>query len=163
VRIYVVYSPRKLMATVSDCMTREVYAVAPDTSLETAGRILYGKHVSGMPVVDAAGNAVGVITAKDLADPDRLRGERPGTAVYYHLSANGGCATHEAGPVRSGGVVSDVMTPFVVAVPHTTRLDDVMRLMIADDIHRVIVLDERKQIVGIVSSMDVIRAMLAER
>lgn len=151
------------MVTVFDCMTREVYAVAPDTSLETAGRILYGKHVSGMPVVDAAGNAVGVITAKDLADPDRLRSERPGSAVYYRLSAGGGCEKQEAGPVRAGGVVSDVMTPFIVAVPHTTRVDDAMRLMIADDIHRIFVLDEKKQIVGIVSSMDVIRAMLAER
>jgi CBS domain-containing protein len=150
------------MPTVSDCMTREVFAVAPDTSLETAGRLLYQKHVSGMPVIDSAGNAVGVVTAKDFVDPDRRRGDAAGSNVYYRLTAATGCERHEGPPVKGSGRVSDVMTPFVVAVPHATPLDDAMRLMIADDIHRIFVLDDRKQIVGIVSAMDIIRAVLSQ-
>jgi CBS domain-containing protein len=147
--------------TVSDCMTREVFAVGPETSLETAGRLLYTKHVGGMPVCDAGGHPLGVITAKDLVDPDRPRSAERGATTYYRLSAAGGCERHDGAAVKMPGRVSDVMTPYVVAVPHTTSLDDAMRLMVADDIHRIFVLDERKQIVGIVSSMDVMRALLA--
>jgi CBS domain-containing protein len=151
------------MATVSECMIREVFAVAPGTSLDSAGRILLRHHVSGVPVIDANGNAIGVITAKDLVDPDRPRGQGPGSPSYYRLTAAGGCETLDAGPVVAPGRVADVMTTFVVAVPGTTSLDDAMRLMVADDIHRIFVIDEKKQIVGIVSAMDAMRAVLASR
>ena len=148
------------MRTVADCMTLEVYAVAPDTGLDVTGRLLYGKHVSGAPVVDAGGAAIGVVTAKDLVDPDRRRSPQPGSSTVYRLTGGDGCEKIDGGPARTPGRVADVMTSFVVAVPPTTELRDAMRLMVAEDIHRLFVIDERKQIIGIVSSMDLLRALL---
>jgi CBS domain-containing protein len=42
---------------VSTIMTRDIYAVAPDTSIETAARLLSTQHISGAPVVN--GHEVG--------------------------------------------------------------------------------------------------------
>lgn len=66
--------------SVSDVMTHKVFAVSPDTSLETAARLFAQKRVSGVPVVDASGEVVGVVSASDLNDPDRDRGEQVGNA-----------------------------------------------------------------------------------
>ena len=66
--------------SVSDVMTHKVFAVSPDTSLETAARLFAQKRVSGVPVVDASGEVVGVVSASDLNDPDRDRGEQVGSA-----------------------------------------------------------------------------------
>jgi CBS-domain-containing membrane protein len=143
-------------------MTREVYAVAPETSLEVAGRLLYSRNITGAPVVDARGQAIGVVTAKDLVDPDRPRSSGPGSAALFRLSSEG-CHKLDGGKVGSGGRVSDVMTSYVIAVGPDCPLDQVMQLMTSDDIHRVFVVDGKKQIIGIVSSMDVIRALLDQR
>jgi CBS-domain-containing membrane protein len=147
------------MPTVADIMTREVYAVAPDTGIDVAGRLLYAKHIGGAPVVDAHGAAVGVITAKDLVDPDRRRGPDPGGSVVYHLAA-GVLEKLDGGPARAPGKVADVMTTFVVAVRSTTDVRDAATLMVAEDIHRLFVVDEDRQVIGIVSSMDLLRALL---
>lgn len=140
-------------------MTREVFAFAPETSLEVAGRLLYGKHITGAPVVDADGQPVGVVTAKDLVDPDRPRSDVHGAPTVYQLSS-AGCRRLDGGKVASPGRVGDVMTRYVVAVGPDTELRHAMQLMSSDDIHRVLVVDEQKQIIGILSSMDVIRALL---
>ena len=71
--------------TVAEVMTRDVYAVAPDTSLETASRLLTSQHITGVPVVSADGRAIGVVTLSDLADPDRQRSNRDGYSLYYKL------------------------------------------------------------------------------
>ena len=141
-------------------MTLEVYAVAPDTGLDVTGRLLYSRHISGAPVVDSRGAAVGVVTAKDLVDPDRRRSVEPGSSTVYRLTS-GGCEKLDGGPAGAPGRAADVMTSFVVAVSPATELRDAARLMVAEDIHRLFVIDERKQIIGIVSSMDLLRALLA--
>src|SRR5262245_21069047 len=102
--------------TVTDCMTREIYAVAPETSLEVAARLFSGRRISGAPVVDESGRAVGVITLNDLGDPDRARGAAMGAALCYKL-VGGTLQPFDGGRVQSAGRVSDIMTSFVVSVP----------------------------------------------
>lgn len=57
------------MQQVMEFMSRDVFAVGPDTSLETAARLLAQRRISGAPVIDK-GRVVGVISASDLVDPD---------------------------------------------------------------------------------------------
>ena len=140
-------------------MTREVFAVAPETSLEVTGRLLYTKNITGAPVVDSRGQAIGVVTAKDLVDPDRPRSSGHGSPALFRFTSDG-CHKLDGGKIASDGRVSDVMTSYVIAVGPDTSLEQVMQLMTHDDIHRVFVIDGKKQIIGIVSSMDVIRVLL---
>jgi predicted transcriptional regulator len=145
--------------TVSDCMTREIYAVLPETSLEVAARLFSSKHISGVPVVDTEGRGVGVVTLRDIADPDRARSPEHGSSVFFKL-VGGTLEPHEGGRVASAGRVHDVMTSFVVSVGADMPVSEAMRLMVTDGIHRIFVHDQQKKIAGIVTSMDILRALL---
>ena len=43
---------------VADVMTRNVITIAPDVTVEDAANLMLSRHISGLFVVDAAGDAV---------------------------------------------------------------------------------------------------------
>jgi predicted transcriptional regulator len=146
--------------TVTDCMSREIFAVAPDTSLEVAARLFSGHHISGAPVVDDEGRGVGVVTLNDLCDPDRPRGAGVGSSTCYKIG--GGIVDRfDGGKVSTPGRADDIMTAFVVQVPADMPVREAMRLMVSDGIHRLFVHDGERRIAGIVTSMDILRALLS--
>ncbi len=51
---------------VTEIMTREVHSATPDTSLKDAERLLHEYRVEKLPLVDANGKVVGLITLKDI-------------------------------------------------------------------------------------------------
>src|SRR5208282_1483770 len=54
----------------ADVMTRNVATVRPDTTLRQVARVLVSRRISGVPVTDAAGGVVGMVTEADLLRPD---------------------------------------------------------------------------------------------
>jgi CBS domain-containing protein len=52
--------------TVAGVMTRNVYTVHDDETIIDAARLMMVKKVSGLPVVNDAGNLVGIITESDI-------------------------------------------------------------------------------------------------
>jgi len=146
-----------LVLTVGDAMTREVLALAPDTGLATAARLFATRHITGAPVIDPSGRVLGVVTQTDLVDPDRGRSDQPGHSIYYRISDGHTFAQGEA-LVDAEGVVSDVMSPSVLAIGPKGPLLEAVRTMVAEGVHRLLVADEGK-LVGIISSMDVLRAL----
>src|ERR1700760_4430182 len=52
--------------TAGDLMTRDVAVVHPDTSLLEAVRLMAGRHISGVPVVDDSGIVIGILSEGDL-------------------------------------------------------------------------------------------------
>ncbi len=50
----------------SDVMQREVITVTPETKVEEAVRLMARHRISGLPVVDATGAAVGILSEGDL-------------------------------------------------------------------------------------------------
>src|SRR3990170_3696079 len=119
--------------TVAEIMTREIFAVAPDTSLTTAARLFATRHISGAPGIDAPGKPLGVVTQTDLCDPDRDRTDRIGRSLFYRVS-------HHPEMIRGDdalspeGVVADVMSPFILSVRPETALMDAAKLMVDDDV-----------------------------
>jgi len=62
--------------TVSQILTQDVVTVSPDMAVENAARMLFTQSISGMPVVDADGRLVGVVTEFDIiAKEGRTVGE----------------------------------------------------------------------------------------
>jgi CBS domain-containing protein len=51
---------------VDQVMTRAVVTVTPETTILEAARLMLEKKISGMPVVDAHGNVVGILTESDI-------------------------------------------------------------------------------------------------
>lgn len=56
---------------VRDLMQRDLVTVASDATVAEAIEHLVDAHVSGLPVVDAFGRAVGVISARDILTAER--------------------------------------------------------------------------------------------
>ena len=51
---------------VEQVMTRQVLTIAPEALILDAAQIMLDKKVSGLPVVDAQGHLVGIITESDI-------------------------------------------------------------------------------------------------
>lgn len=146
------------MLTVQDVMTREVFAVTPDTSLLTTARLFAVRHITGAPVIDRHGRLLGVVTQTDLVDPDRDRTSRLGKSVYYRITDH----TDEVrgdDAVSPEGIVADVMSPFVLAIAPDTSLREAAGTMVAEDVHRLLVTRDQ-ELVGILTAMDVLRALV---
>lgn len=139
-------------------MTRDLFAVAPDTSLETAARMLVSRRITGAPVVSASGETVGVVTLVDLVDPDRQHSEAPGYSTFYAISG-GWARTLGEGASPIEGRVEDVMTPATLCTRASTTIEDATRLMLDWKVHRLLV-EEKGALCGIVSTIDLLRGFV---
>jgi CBS domain-containing protein len=146
------------MKRVMDVMTREVFAVAPDTSLETAARLLAQKRVSGAPVI-SDGRVVGVVSASDLVDPDVDASAVPGYPLYYRVVD--GLAEEIGDHVRlRPGCVRDIMTSGVISVPADATVVEAAARMLQLGVHRLIVVKGIDELAGVVSTVDLLRGFV---
>jgi CBS domain-containing protein len=145
---------------VAEVMTREVFAVAPGTSLETVARLLSQKRIHGAPVVDADGTVIGVVSLADLVDPDRDSGHEMGHSIYYSFS-DGWAAVMGGSVDTRPGCVDEVMTRAVLTIDASASIEDAAARMIEFGVHRLLVL-EGEQMAGVLSVVDLVRGFLLQ-
>ena len=140
-----------------DIMTRDVLTVHPATPLLDALQLMLDRRVSGMPVVDAAGRVLGILTEGDL-----LRRAETGTEKQrprWQTWLAGAARIADDYVHTHSRKVGDVMTGGVISVTAGTPLCDVVDMMERHHIKRVPVLDDGR-LAGIVSRTDLLRALL---
>lgn len=143
---------------VADVMTRDVVAVAPDTSLQTVARQLSSNRISGVPVVDSHGKAIGVVSVTDLADPSRKASQTRGYPVFYRIEE--GWAIPEVDERAVGtGRAEDVMTPLPFTIDSTATMLEAAQTMVEQRVHRLLV-TESGAFAGIVSTIDLLRGLV---
>jgi CBS domain-containing protein len=139
-----------------DIMTGRVVTVAPDASVLEAIRLMLERHISGLPVVDASGALVGMITEGDFlrrveTGTERKRprwlefllGPRRLADEYVHTHAR---------------KVEEVMTREPITITQDTPLDEVVKIMERRRIKRLPVM-RGSRLVGIVSRANLLRAL----
>jgi CBS domain-containing protein len=141
--------------TAADIMTCKVVTVQADAALGAAVQLMLAHHVSGLPVLDAQGAPAGMLTEADLLRRPELQTEA-GPSWMSALFEPGRLA--DAFVRTHGRTVFEVMTPEVISVPEATPLRDVVALMQARRIKRVVVLRDQV-VVGIVARADLVRAL----
>lgn len=119
------------MYQASDVMTTNVTTIAPDATVDEAIRVLLDNQISGLPVVDARGMLVGMISEFQLLE-----------TVFD--------------PQIRNESVRGFMTRDVIAVDDGALLADVASLFIMHRIRRVPVLREG-QLVGLITRRDLLR------
>lgn len=140
----------------ADVMTRSILSVTPDASLIEAIRLMLDNHVSGLPVIDDAGQLVGILTEGDLLRRGETGTERQRSRWLEILMGPGRLASEY---VRTHGrKIDDIMTREPVSVAPEAPLDEIVELMERHRIKRVPVLDGDK-LIGIVSRADFLRAL----
>ena len=143
----------------SDIMTREVVCLNEDLELHQCEKILLEKGISGAPVVDTEGHLCGVVSKTDL--------------VSYHFNQGdeerGEAETCRIQDVAGAHVVDfntpsarDVMTPVPCVASESASVAELAALMVRREVHRVVICRNRK-VVGIVSSMDILRTIARGR
>lgn len=137
-------------------MTRRVLSVTPSDSLESVAHLMLEHRVSGLPVVDAAGAVIGMITEGDLLKRTET-GTAPAVSLWRALWL-GPRRLAERYVRTHGRIVEEVMTTGVIAVSEHTPLAEIVALMEARNIRRVPVL-KANRLVGIVSRADLLGAL----
>ncbi|MBF6025378.1 CBS domain-containing protein [Lysobacter niastensis] len=113
-------------------MTRDPVSCHVDTPLPEVAAMMLSNDCGQIPVVDAEGRPLGVITDRD---------------IVVRVIANGG------NPAT--GTAADAMTSPAKTVSTKTTLTDCVHMMEEAQIRRVPVVDDRGHLIGIVATADV--------
>lgn len=142
---------------VSDIMTHPVITVTPEVTIGEAAELLIGHRISGLPVVNAAGEVVGIVTEGDLLRRAETGTERRRARWLEFLIAPGRLASEYA--QAHGRRVGEVMTDTVVSVGPDEPIAELIDAMERRRIKRVPVIDQGR-LVGIVSRANLVRALV---
>lgn len=128
--------------TVHALMSSDPIVVSADAPLADAARLLQEHHVHGLPVVDALGGLVGVVSQTDMLrarSTEELWDRWPGLRVRHLMTS----------PALTIGEDADVAAAAA--------------LMERERVHRlVVVAPDGRTPIGIISTTDLVRAMAAE-
>ena len=135
--------PTSVDLRVADLMTIDPVAVSVDATIEDAEDLLRNNRITGLPVVDADGMLVGVISQTDL--------------VHLALPRVQALIRHRERGIRVGEVMS---TP-PVTIDAGASLRDAARLMNDERVHRLVAIDTHGRPIGVIAAMDFV-ALAAE-
>ncbi|MGK4005185.1 CBS domain-containing protein [Sorangium sp. So ce1036] len=144
----------------ADIMTRDVVCVRPEVAVDEVAALLVRHEINGIPVVDAEGRPVGMVSRADVLRAAEERGDtaeaervtaRPDERAPLDLEPG----FHVLEPVTT--TAGDVMTPVVVTLHESASIRQAAALMAYEGVHRLPVLSDDGKVVGIVSSLDVLR------
>ena len=138
-------------------MSKEVVSVSADAMVLEAAELMVARRLSGLPVEDATGSLVGIITEGDL-----LRRWETGTERRHagFAAFKAGLERIAADYIRSHARhVRDLMTSDVITVEETTPLKTVVEYLERHGFRRLPVVREGK-VVGIISRADILRAFV---
>lgn len=125
---------------VGNLMTLDPVTVRPDAPVAEAEMLLRTYRISGLPVVED-GVLVGVVSQTDLL-----------TARASELISANWPRLH----------VRHIMSRPAIAIGSDTSVQDAARRMIIDHIHRLVVTDGAGSPIGVVTPLDLLRAVLDE-
>lgn len=151
-----------------DVMSTEVLVLTENMTLQEASKLLKERKHSGAPVIDAQGTLIGTFSVRDL------------TGVKYKpgASASESTAVDSRQPIIDSGIISsealkhiqehaleqvkvaDRMTRNAPSVTEMASLIDVARLMCRFHTHRIPVTSARGELRGIITTMDILAALV---
>jgi CBS domain-containing protein len=142
---------------VSELMNPDVLVLGPKSTVGDARRRLAARGVSGAPVVDEAGGLLGIITQNDLA----RFSARPVTAAESGRFYTDQDDYRELGSLATNlddTPVERIMSKPVFTVGRKDGVAIAANIMRERKIHRLVVI-ERGRLVGIISSLDLMRVV----
>lgn len=123
------------MLRIKDIMTANVHTVEADAPAEEAAWGFTFRHIGGAPARDAEGNLVGVLSSSDLVNPEPKQW------------------------IKGEATVGDLMNPDVISLYADDPAMAAVTEMARRQIHRIVVLDADSKLAGIVTAMDIVRAV----
>jgi len=150
---------------VREIMSKGARVVRPDVSVEAAADLMIEMGISGVPVVDKEGRPIGVLSKSDLVRAMRDSGgdgemERKERMTVGDVEVDLPPGFHVERLVKA--TVGELMTPIAFSVGEDTSVARAAALMAYEGVHRVPVTSEDGRVIGVLSSMDVLRWVAKE-
>ncbi len=140
-------------------MTTDVVTIPPDMPVTSIARLLADRGISGVPVLDADGALLGLVTLADLVTRLSHATHTVPPWLRWLFADTAKAADHYAR--THGFVAEEVMTSDVVTVPPDTSASAIAETLERKGIRRVLV-TERGQLRGVVSRSDLLRAVTSQ-
>ncbi len=157
--------PKLLQVTAADVMQKHVVTISQDETLREALQLMTENHVGGLPVVDQGSRCIGLVSATDILNYEQEHTQEveegnADAARYYDRETERwetvrltAFALEQFSTVR----VSEVMAVDLISVEAETPIKRVAETMEQAGVHRVLVLDPRQQLLGIIAASDFVR------
>lgn len=142
---------------VREIMEKEVVTISPQTTFADAAKLLYDKNMSGLPVVDGRNKLVGFVSEKDL-----FRVIYPYYKSYYESPEDYTDMESRENKVKeiSKHPAKNFMYTDVATVGPDIPVLKAAATMLAKKVSRLPVVDEKGNILGIISRKMIYRAIM---
>jgi CBS domain-containing protein len=130
---------------VHSLMRSPVTSIGRDATIGEAIITLADKHISALPVVDASGRMIGVLSTTDVLEAEAAASDTASRDQLFDKTS-----------------VADLMTPRPLTIAPDSDVREAARQMLYGDVHRLFV-EEGERLVGVVSRTDVVRAFALQR
>jgi CBS-domain-containing membrane protein len=150
------------MIKAQDIMSSDVITVSPDTEIAQAAKLLLANRINGVPVINEAGELVGILCQSDLIIQQK---NIPIPSLFTLLDGfipltSSKKLDKEVAKIAAAKV-ADAMTAKPVTIKPDTGIEDVAALMVEKSYHTLPVVEAGK-LVGIVGKEDVLRTLINE-
>jgi CBS domain-containing protein len=122
----------------TEIMSRDMTCVRRDLDAARVAELMIFNHIGCVPVVEEPGRPIGMITKLDLVE----------RFVARDGALADGLAMHTAGTL---------MMPMSIALKENATIAHAAALMASEDIHHLCVVDVEGRLIGVVSTMDIVR------
>ncbi|MBI1977801.1 MAG: CBS domain-containing protein [Candidatus Omnitrophica bacterium] len=156
-----------------DIMHRDVIKVSWNMPISELAQLFEEKNITGAPVIDDFGKLIGVVSETDVIRYDASQPhsrENPHSYFQSDLEGEGDdekdllseTKEFEDESVLREKTVEDIMTPWTISTQEDAQISEVAKMMVERHVHRVLIVDGKSQLKGIVTTMDIARVVAEE-
>jgi len=152
---------RLLSLKVRDAMSTHVVHVSANETMEAAAAAMVKHSITGAPVIDEQGACIGVLSAFDFVKREARYKASTGDLDFatHNVARESPDSPRELTEVNDA-LVSSNMSKGIQAISADASLLEAAREMCAEHIHRLPVLNKAGHPTGLISSLDIVAAML---
>ena len=139
---------------VRDVMSRNVLAITKYESIIRVADILTERDLSGLPVVDNKNKVIGIICHADILSMVGVSREHTFKDLLKYMLG-------ERLPERRlGDLAGDIMTSPALTIKPDTNIAEAVKMMEEKRIGRLIVVDDKNTLIGILTRADILKAVI---
>jgi CBS domain-containing protein len=144
---------------VKEVMSRQVVTISVNDKVHDALELMMENRVSALPVVDHRGRCVGILSTSDFVDvtyelDEGLSAVEHQSEIWWRLFVKN--VSQNIGQQS----LMDMMTEDVISSSPDDLVVKAASTMLRERVHRLPVLDNERRLLGIISTTDVLRAMV---
>jgi CBS-domain-containing membrane protein len=148
-----------------ELMTPNPVSLDQNVTVHDAAAFLTDHEFSAAPVIDAAGRPIGVLSRADIVRYERERTAHATSVPEFERRKEWTLPSGETlgegfqVEVPERTTVTEIMTPVIISVQPTTPALEVVAKLVTMRLHRLFVVDETGVLVGIISTIDILRKL----